>query len=253
MDHSLVHTNFGGNSYGPIIGPYLFLGKFTWTNGPESFLKFPPTLALVHGWFFPKSSQFCPGLFRNFPVGPLRRLWQRNHWMKNWRLGRIPTQTTKVSRKHPEMFVRTSCVNFVDCCLCGWAFWGGFFPPSMSSFSPLWNANFHKMFVLTSVVPLDPPFPKYGGDGFPLEFGLEWPQTELQTLSQLQTSHLENPNLLKVFPLFLLWVITASGGPEGWFSLAIIAFGASELVVLKYLYRVGKMKLQINRIGNNKR
>ena len=32
----LVHTNFGGNSYGPIIGPYLFLGKFVWTNGPES-------------------------------------------------------------------------------------------------------------------------------------------------------------------------------------------------------------------------
>ena len=28
---------FWGNSYGPIIGPYLFLGKFVWTNGPESF------------------------------------------------------------------------------------------------------------------------------------------------------------------------------------------------------------------------
>ena len=25
-----------GNSYGPIIGPYLFLGKFVWTNGPDS-------------------------------------------------------------------------------------------------------------------------------------------------------------------------------------------------------------------------
>ena len=38
----LVHTNFGGNSYGPIIGPYLFLGKFVWTNGPESSSKASP-------------------------------------------------------------------------------------------------------------------------------------------------------------------------------------------------------------------
>ena len=38
----LVHTNFGGNSYGPIIGPYLFLGKFVWTNGPESSSKVSP-------------------------------------------------------------------------------------------------------------------------------------------------------------------------------------------------------------------
>ena len=38
----LAHTNFGGNSYGPIIGPYLFLGKFVWTNGPESSSKVSP-------------------------------------------------------------------------------------------------------------------------------------------------------------------------------------------------------------------
>ena len=38
----MVHTNFAGNSYGPIIGPYLFLGKFVWTNGPESSSKVPP-------------------------------------------------------------------------------------------------------------------------------------------------------------------------------------------------------------------
>ena len=38
------------------IGPYLFLGKFIWTNGPESSSKVPPytpTLVLVHGWLFP--------------------------------------------------------------------------------------------------------------------------------------------------------------------------------------------------------
>ena len=46
----------GGNSYGPIIRPYLFLGKFAWTNGPESSSKvFPPTLVLVHGWLFPET------------------------------------------------------------------------------------------------------------------------------------------------------------------------------------------------------
>ena len=38
----LVHINFGGNSYGPIIGPYLFLEKFVWTNGPESSPKVSP-------------------------------------------------------------------------------------------------------------------------------------------------------------------------------------------------------------------
>ena len=37
----MVHTNFGGNSYGPIVGPYLFLGKFVWTN-PERFSKVSP-------------------------------------------------------------------------------------------------------------------------------------------------------------------------------------------------------------------
>ena len=40
MDQSLVHT--------------FFLGKFVWTNGPDSSSNacFPPTLALVHGWLF---------------------------------------------------------------------------------------------------------------------------------------------------------------------------------------------------------
>ena len=38
----LVHTFSWGNSYGPIIGPYLFLGKFVWTNGPESSSKVSP-------------------------------------------------------------------------------------------------------------------------------------------------------------------------------------------------------------------
>ena len=43
----------GGISYGPIIGPYLFLGN---SYGPmvlKVLLKFPPKLVLVHGWLFP--------------------------------------------------------------------------------------------------------------------------------------------------------------------------------------------------------
>ena len=39
MDQSLVHTFSWGNSYGPIVLKVL--------------QKFPPTLALVHGWLFP--------------------------------------------------------------------------------------------------------------------------------------------------------------------------------------------------------
>ena len=39
MDQSLVHTFSWGNSYGPMVLKVL--------------QKFPPTLALVHGWLFP--------------------------------------------------------------------------------------------------------------------------------------------------------------------------------------------------------
>ena len=42
----MVPTNFGGNSFGPIIGPYLFLAKFVWTNGPESSSKVSPYIGI---------------------------------------------------------------------------------------------------------------------------------------------------------------------------------------------------------------
>ena len=42
IDQSLVHTFSWGNSYGPMV--------------LKVFLKFPPTLALVHGWLFPDLS-----------------------------------------------------------------------------------------------------------------------------------------------------------------------------------------------------
>ena len=44
-----------------------------------------------------------------------------------------------------------------------------------------------------------------------------------------------------VLPLFLPLAITAFGGPEGSFSLAIIAFGPFGFIVPKYYYRLGKM------------
>ena len=47
-----------------------------------------------------------------------------------------------------------------------------------------------------------------------------------------------------VIPLFLLLAITAFGGPEGLFSLAIIAFGAFEFIVPKYECRLGKMEFK---------
>ena len=43
------------------------------------------------------------------------------------------------------------------------------------------------------------------------------------------------------FPLFLPLAITAFRGPEGRFSLAILAFGAFEFIVPKYYYCLGKM------------
>ena len=43
------------------------------------------------------------------------------------------------------------------------------------------------------------------------------------------------------FPLFLPLAITSFGGHEGYFSLAIIAFGAFRFILPKYYYRLGKM------------
>ena len=59
----LVHTNFGGNSHGPIIGPYLFLGKFRWTNDPESSSRVSPYTGIGPWMAIPRwvsFSAFCP-------------------------------------------------------------------------------------------------------------------------------------------------------------------------------------------------
>ena len=47
-----------------------------------------------------------------------------------------------------------------------------------------------------------------------------------------------------LLPLFLPLAITAFGGPEGYFSLAIIAFGAFQFIVPKYYYRLGNMEFK---------
>ena len=46
------------------------------------------------------------------------------------------------------------------------------------------------------------------------------------------------------FPLLLPLAITAFGGLEGYFSLAIKAFGAFQLIVPKYYDRLGKMEFK---------
>ena len=47
-----------------------------------------------------------------------------------------------------------------------------------------------------------------------------------------------------VFPRFLPLAITAFGGPEGDFNLAIRAFGGFQFIVRKYCYRLGKMEFK---------
>ena len=49
------------------------------------------------------------------------------------------------------------------------------------------------------------------------------------------------------FPTLPL-AITAFGGPEGYFSLAIIAFGAFQFIVPKYYCRLEKMELKESRL-----
>ena len=51
-------------------------------------------------------------------------------------------------------------------------------------------------------------------------------------------------SLPSVFPL----AITALGGPEGFFSLAIIVFGAFGFILPKYYYRLGKMDIEESRL-----
>ena len=56
----LVHTNFGGGSYGLIIGPYLFLGKFVWTNGPERSSKVSPYTGIGPGMAIHSTANTMP-------------------------------------------------------------------------------------------------------------------------------------------------------------------------------------------------
>ena len=49
-------------------------------------------------------------------------------------------------------------------------------------------------------------------------------------------------NSMRSLPSVLPLAITACGGPESYFSLAIIAFGALEFIVPEYYCRLGKME-----------
>ena len=68
--------------------------------------------------------------------------------------------------------------------------------------------------------------------------------TPLKTLTSLNKEvrpFFLSDNSIWSFPLFLPLAITAFGGPEGDFSLAIRAFRAFGFIVPKYYYRLGKM------------
>ena len=51
-------------------------------------------------------------------------------------------------------------------------------------------------------------------------------------------------NSIWSFPSVLPLAITAFGGPEGYFSLGIIAFGAFQFIVPICYYRLGKMEFR---------
>ena len=52
------------------------------------------------------------------------------------------------------------------------------------------------------------------------------------------TVEFKNDYASGVFPLFLPLTISALGGSEGYFNLAIIAFGASGFIVPECYYRL---------------
>ena len=60
---------------------------------------------------------------------------------------------------------------------------------------------------------------------------LENPLTSLN--KEVRPFFQSDNSIWRVFPLFLASAITAFGGPEGYFSLAITAFGAFQFIVPK--------------------
>ena len=58
-------------------------------------------------------------------------------------------------------------------------------------------------------------------------------------------------NSIWSFPLFLPLPITAFGGPEGYSGLAIIAFGAFQFIVPKYLYFRNEKSAQRGSFGTD--
>ena len=78
------------------------------------------------------------------------------------------------------------------------------------------------------------------------------PAAPLKTLTSLNKEvrpFFLSDNSIWSFPLFLPLEIAAFGDPEGYSSLAIIAFGAFQFIVPKfivpkYYYRLGKMEFK---------
>ena len=73
---------------------------------------------------------------------------------------------------------------------------------------------------------------------------LKLPLKTLTSLNKEVRPFFLGENSIWSFPLFLPLAITAFGGPEGYFSLATIAFGAFQFIVPKYYYRLEKMEFK---------
>ena len=90
---------FWGNSYGPMIGPYLFLGKFVSTNGPESSSKVSPYTGIGpygssqrHGCMLPSAMT----LFQvNSKIGHSKTYGVQNLWFA---CGSPLTKMTEITR-----------------------------------------------------------------------------------------------------------------------------------------------------------
>ena len=79
-------------------------------------------------------------------------------------------------------------------------------------------------------------------------FGRDFYSQTLTSLNKEVRPIFLSDNSIWSLPLFLPFAITAFGAPGGFFSLAIIAFGAFEFIVPKYYCRSGKREMKESRL-----
>ena len=92
-----------------------------------------------------------------------------------------------------------------------------------------------------------------GPSGPKLETELKMTLKALTSLNQEVRPFFLSDNSIWSLPSFLPLAITAFGDPEGYFNLAIIAFGAFQFIVSRYYYCLGKMEFKESRLHNLRR